>query len=489
VDLSTTSTSTRNGQASAVTGAEANRSVGFRSLDQELTVDHLPVKGSLPDWLGGTLVRVTPALLDVGGQPIRHWFDGLAMLNAFSFRQGAVSYGNRFLRTEAYRRASAGRMDMIGFATDPCRALFKRVAALFSSNINDNANVNLTQWGNRYLAMTELPLPVEFDPRTLETLGLERYRDRLRGHVGTAHPHHDRNRDALVNYMLRFSLRSSYRIFALPSGSRHRRQIASIPVRHPAYMHSFGLSERYAILAEYPFVVDPLRLVLSGRPFIHNYRWEPERGTTFHVIELATGDVIGRFEAEPFFAFHHANAFERNGELMVDIVTYEDASSIDLLEIESLRQGGPPARFGQLRRYRLPLRGGSMPSSEPLADVGLDLPRINYGRRNGRDYRYLFAASARSSASDWFDQLAKVDVEAGEVKTWWEDGCYPGEGVFVPTPDARSEDDGVVLSVVLDAALERSFVLVLDAETFDELARAEVPHHIPFGFHGQYFDV
>jgi carotenoid cleavage dioxygenase-like enzyme len=29
-------------------------------------------------------------------------------------------------------------------------------------------------------------------------------------------------------------------------------------------------------------------------------------------------------------------------------------------------------------------------------------------------------------------------------------------------------------------------MVVLDAQTLDELARAEVPHHIPFGFHGQF---
>jgi beta,beta-carotene 9',10'-dioxygenase len=45
----------------------------------------------------------------------------------------------------------------------------------------------------------------------------------------------------------------------------------------------------------------------------------------------------------------------------------------------------------------------------------------------------------------------------------------------------------VILSVVLDAATERSFLLMLDAATFEEVARAEAPHHIPFGFHGQYF--
>jgi carotenoid cleavage dioxygenase-like enzyme len=58
--------------------------------------------------------------------------------------------------------------------------------------------------------------------------------------------------------------------------------------------------------------------------------------------------------------------------------------------------------------------------------------------------------------------------------------------VFVRRPGDEAEAGGVVLSVVLDAAAGRSFLLVLDAGSFVELARAEAPHHIPFGFHGQY---
>jgi beta,beta-carotene 9',10'-dioxygenase len=70
--------------------------------------------------------------------------------------------------------------------------------------------------------------------------------------------------------------------------------------------------------------------------------------------------------------------------------------------------------------------------------------------------------------------------------TWSEEGCFPGEPVFVAAPDADAEDDGVLLSVVLDGRKGNSFLLVLDAGSLDELARAEVPHHIPFGFHGQF---
>jgi hypothetical protein len=45
----------------------------------------------------------------------------------------------------------------------------------------------------------------------------------------------------------------------------------------------------------------------------------------------------------------------------------------------------------------------------------------------------------------------------------------------------------VLLSVVLDPAAGTSFLLVLDANGLGEIARARVPHHIPFGFHGGYY--
>ncbi|PSP63125.1 hypothetical protein BRC77_08065 [Halobacteriales archaeon QH_8_64_26] len=75
-----------------------------------------------------------------------------------------------------------------------------------------------------------------------------------------------------------------------------------------------------------------------------------------------------------------------------------------------------------------------------------------------------------------------------EAETWSAEGTYPGEPVFVPTPnEQRAEDDGALLSVVLDASEERSFLLVLDAATMNERARAWCPHPIPFGFHGQFY--
>src|SRR3954466_8764085 len=169
---------------------------GFGGLEQEVALDAIPVTGKLPAWLSGSLVRVTPARLDTPDGTIRHWFDGLAMLHRFGFGDGGVSYANRFLRSESFERSERGEAIGLGFATDPCRAIFKRVQTLFSPDYTDNANVNLMRLGERYVAMTETPLPVEFDSQTLATLG---HPGAAPGHITTAHPHYDRERGVAVN--------------------------------------------------------------------------------------------------------------------------------------------------------------------------------------------------------------------------------------------------------------------------------------------------
>ena len=51
---------------------------GFRSLTREIANPvALPVKGKLPSWLEGTLLRTGPSKFEVGTRTYNHWFDGL----------------------------------------------------------------------------------------------------------------------------------------------------------------------------------------------------------------------------------------------------------------------------------------------------------------------------------------------------------------------------------------------------------------------------
>ena len=456
----------------------SNLTSGLASLEQEMRVDSLPLEGQLPAWLQGSLVRTGPAKWEVGGRSMNHWFDGFAMLHRFGIADGEVSYANRFLETKAYRAAKQ-RDEIVysEFATDPCRSLFARVFSMFSPKISDNANVNLVKLGERYISMTETPIPVEFDGDTLETVGVA-YESP--GMLTTAHPHLDRESGGMLNYSAKLGPRNRYRFFHLSPGAAKPEVLAELPVKEPAYMHSFGLSERWLVLAEFPLVVNPISILLSGRPYIENYRWEPERGTKFTLIDRRTGEATGPFETDAFFCFHHVNTYEENGSVVVDACTFEDAGIIEDLYLDRLRDGKPIAR-AELRRFRIDLSSGRV-ATEQLAE-GLELPRINYGRHNERPYRYVWGIDQKTG---WLDRIVKVDVAEGRTIEWREESCSPGEPVFVAAPDAEAEDDGVLLSVVFDSRSGRSFMLVLDAAELTELARAEAPHHIPYGFHGQF---
>ena len=452
---------------------------GFESLDQETHLQGLPVQGQLPPWLQGSLLRTGPAKWDVGDRAVNHWFDGFAMLHRFSFADGDVSYANRFLESRAYRAAATrARSPIRSSRRIHAARLFQRVSAMFSPKLTDNANVNLTKLGERFISMTETPIPVEFDAETLATAGVP-YKPP--GQLSTAHPHMDRATKGMLNYAAKLGPRTSYRFFLLRPGSSKPEVIATKPVREPAYMHSFGLTERWLVLAEFPFVVNPPRLAFSGRPYIENYRWKPELGTRFHLFDRATGESVGPFETEPRFGFHHVNSYEEDGEVVVDICTFSDAQIVEDLYLERLRAGKPiaPAHLERFRispgrgtrDHRAACRRADRAAADQLRQVQRAPLPLRVGRRRRRG---------------WIDRIVKADVVERRSTTWSEEGCFPGEPVFVAAPDADAEDEGVLLSVVLDGRKGNSFLLVLDAGSLDELARAEVPHHIPFGFHGQF---
>jgi beta,beta-carotene 9',10'-dioxygenase len=466
-----------------------SRRLGFTSLEDEVTDNHLSVMGEIPPWLTGTLVRNGPAKFEVGNQNYRHWFDGLGMLHRFSFKNGQVSYTNRFLQSNAYKEAmETGKISYREFATDPCRSIFGRVQSIFFS---DNANVNITQIGHRFIAMTETPLPIEFDPRTLKTVGvLEPSEDDRVAHT-TAHPHYDFARMQSVSYATRFSQNNTYNVYGT-SSITEKKLIGSIQVDEPGYMHSFGMTENYIILAEFPLVVQPADFLVRTKPFIENYRWKPERGSRFIVMNKAAGGVTGIYTTDPFFAFHHVNAFESSSnEIILDIIAYNDSSIIRSLYLDVLRgdSHGTVSPSAELRRYHIPLQTNNDVYYEIVANDSMELPRINYRQYNTKDYRFVYAVGQTydfAGLRNW--PLVKVDISERRSKVWSENDYYPGEPVFVPRPDGIAEDDGIILSVVLDSKKGNSFLLILDAKSFEEIARAEAPHHIPFGFHGEYFD-
>lgn len=486
-------TTPKTGQERGMTGD--NGSVGFRKgfddQESEVVIPSLDVeKGTIPTWLSGTLLRNGPARFRLADRTLNHWFDGLAMVHSFDIADGRVSYANKFLDTPARRAADDGKILYTEFATDPCRSLFKRIAQTFvEKRTGANANVTIGKIADEFVAETETPVPVAFDKDTLDTIGVVEYEDQLTGQVTSAHPHHDPEKGLAFNYLLKFGPRSTYSVYQLPDGSKERQLVGrSGIVTKPSYMHSFAISAKYVILMEFPLVVFPLRLLMSSKPFIENYRWEPQRGTRFTIVDRETGEVAHAHTDEAWFGFHHVNAVDRDDDVIdLDIIVYPNAEVVQHFYLKSLLDGPNRNEYprSELRRFTIKKATGEV-TTRTLVDHAADLPRINY-RYNTKPYRYVYAnGKAEHGESAFLDTIVKFDVESGEVKEWRQDNHFPGEPVFVARPDADAEDDGVLLTVVLDANADTSYLLLLDSRDLTEIARARVPQHVPFGFHGTY---
>jgi len=467
--------------------------VGLEGIDTEVVDTELETTGTWPAWLGGTLVRNGPGRFTAQpggrGQPARHWFDGLALLQRFTVRDGRVSYARRYVRSPAWRAATeTGAFGFAEVGTTPPRSWPARLARFGRPpETGTNAVVNVLRLGGRHVAVTETPDAIPYDPSTLETTDVLRYDDDLPGDWCCAHPHHEQARGLLTGLTLQYGRRSSYHVYELDDDSLERRLVASVPTEHPSYMHSFAMTARFVVLLEYPLLANTLSL-LAGRSLVDSHDWRPERGTRFTVVERATGSVVCRSVVPAFFCYHQVNAFESDGALLVDLPSVPGEQAMHQFDLDALRGPGPRTPAGELRRYRVPLDGGPV-TWRLLSRTPFEFPAIAYVQRSGLPYRHVYGVGTPDTLTTSFsDRLVKVDVEDGSTRKWTAEGCWPGEPVLVDDPSSSAEDAGVVLSLVLDSAARRSFLLALDAGTFTEVARAEVPDALPLGFHGQWYD-
>ena len=457
--------------------------LGFDRNQEPVSPTALQVQGDLPSWLEGTFIRNGPGLFYVGKDRFNHWFDGLAMLHKFDFNKGEVAYHSKFLECDASERAlNKDHLTYAEFATDPCWGLFGRMRSMFRHGPTDSAKVNLAKVGDHYFALGETTMQIEFDIETLKSVGRYNYNQPRFGTSSTAHPHLDDT--GAFNLITKYGPVNNYQIRKMDGPAT---RIASVTSLTPSYMHSFGMSKRYFVIAESPYTVQSIQLMTSNRPFIENFKWHKNRGTKVWVIDRKTAKTVFSKEVEPFFFFHFVNTFDTEDGLAFDIVTYEDASVIQSYYLSNIKDNKIGIPGGTLKRFDLNLSSGSV-EVEELSNAKIELPHMDYERYNMRgDYRYVYAMSLSDNTANFYDAIVKIDLHDSGTKRWSQVGCYPGEPVFVPKPDSEQQDDGIILTLVLDATRETSFLLILDAGSFNEIARVHTPEPVLVGFHGNFF--
>ena len=409
----------------------------FVPVPDETTAHDLPVAGALPPQLTGAYLRNGPNPR-TGSAP--HFFAGDGMIHGVRLEAGQARwYRNRYVKT-------------------------RREAGIHGGG---SSNTHVFAHAGRILSFVEAALPIELD-RRLETVGSVDF-----GGIDTAFTAHGKI-DPGTGELLAFGYQFAsphltfYRIDR--TGQVLERRV--IDVSAPCFMHDFAMTERHVIFFDTPAVM--VQTWGGGLPF----RWQEGRGTRIGVVPRQ-GDAVRWFDVPACQFTHTANAFEWDGVVVVD-GTRTDRFMTDM-------ESDPPALY----RWEIDLTRGVV-TEAAIGRHPVEFPRIDE-RRNGRPYRYAYTVEygdfgglanlPRSSL------LRRYDVETGaSVAKDFGIRYAPGEPVFVPKSADAAEDDGWVLALRYDRELDRSDLVVLDANEFggDPVAVVRLPRRVPFGFHGSW---
>jgi carotenoid cleavage dioxygenase-like enzyme len=427
----------------------------FAPVTDEVTAHDLPVSGELPRGLSGALLRNGPNPRD-GISP--HWWFGHGMVHGIELEAGRARwYRNRYVRTARF----TGTTLTAAPGEEPAVTRARRLRG------GGNSNTHVIEHAGRILSMVETALPIQLD-RELTTLGAFDFEGAVDTPM-TAHPKvcpvtgelHFFGYQPVRPYLTYYVADAQGRVIA-------KREV---DIDGPSLMHDFALTEKHAV-----FFDSPARMVRdwgAGMPF----EWSDAHPARIGVVSRAGGPARW-FEVEPGHLGHTANAFERDG----------------ILVLEGIRTARFEASPPRLHRWEVDLTSGL--TRERAIDPRrlVEFPRID-DRRTGRPHRYTYLVEPRDFIDDvpMSGCLRRHDAETGTslVQDLGPDHLL-GECVFVPKGAGASsdpaEDAGWLLSIASNGSSNSSDLVVIDAAHFEAppVARVRLPQRVPFGFHGSW---
>ncbi|KAL4953636.1 carotenoid oxygenase [Aspergillus filifer] len=377
----------------------------------------------------------------------------------------------------------------------------------------------------------------EINPETLEPISScdqSVLHPDINGRLSASHAETDPETGDVFNYNLSFGRIATYRVFRVSAATGETSILASFP-GIPSYMHSFFLTKNHVVICVWNAHISPQDLA-KGSYAGALKEFDGTLPAKWYVVDRKHGNgLVATYESPAFFCFHTINAWEEanpddssKADIVAECITYKNIDIIKKLYYEYLPSNslaaypGPETKDNggktqsQITRFRLPdISTASRPvtpnaaavagssSQEPApeltppavlqpkqavlistscASISPELPTHN-PLYHTSPHRYTYTVVDRGH-STFLDGIMKFDSVTSETKIWSAHAQSPGEAIFVPDPNGKDEDDGVLLSVVLDGFTGNSYLLVLDARTMEEIGRASVKGVVAFGFHG-----
>lgn len=425
--------------------------------------------GKIPQELNGVLYRNGPNPQFPNDN--KHWFEGDGMLHAFFIHDGQINYRNRWIQTERFKLERQLGTALLSSFND---------SQSFQKDIPHNtANTNIIQHAGKLLALEETSCPIEIHPMSLDTLEEWDFNNRVP--QMSAHPHFDFHTGEMHSYA--YSPGTNDIIYYVINREGIVIKTETIHAPYSSFMHDFFITKDYVLFPVLPLTFS-LERMQQGKSMI---MWEPEKGAHIGIMPRngSVKDIIW-LSLEAFHAFHFMNAYQDGDTIILDGMKSERA---DLFPDANGKMPSGPESPPQLTRWTFNLKQKKAFATK-LDSIPAEFPRFDE-RFTGLPYRHGFAAACVQSNDLEFDAIMHYDLTA-KSQTIREFGLgnTPGEPIFVPRHLNSGEGDGFILTVVYNKQKDSSDLYILDAMNINKepLAMVQLPHRIPNGFHGNWYD-
>ncbi len=523
----------------------------YDSMPGEFEYEVDDIEGTIPADLCGSVWRNGPGNFERGGERYAHVLDGDGLICRISLdgASGRASFKSRFVRTPDFEAEEAADtvLRRNTFGTQPEGGWLSSVGRLTLKNV---ANTNVVKLGGKLLALWEAGLPVRLDPSTLDCMGEDTldgllvdggmtvgtgwsWVDRLLGlgEAFTAHPRAEGGTGRLAGFSWASKLDQSAVLTTIREWDQASGKLLDetrLELACPVAPHDFGLTDEWYVFAHnsmaldvYPFIagfkgpVDCLRTTGGGvtLQLVRRPRSARRRAREQGLEQPAAPEQLVVPTGDPYFAIHHANAFDEVDETGAVTRLFTAGWPVvadgpflgDWGGDVPLYDGGaisPTQLFETVIRH-----GGGGASVEKRVLLGgacIDHPHVDPRFEGKPSARYFYMSYCNREGESGSPPVGwlRYDRLSGEEVVWKAPhGCFCEEVVVIPKrrgaaagaaaagAAAEAEEDVAdawFVAMMYDSGRRASCLAVLDCADLGKgpVAKVWMRHHVPHGLHG-----
>jgi carotenoid cleavage dioxygenase len=471
----------------------------FAPMRFEADITDCEVIGKIPADLNGAFVRVGGEFLYPPKFPDDAALNSDGYVSSFRFRNGAVSFHGKWVKTHRYQKQVAAQRQLYGYYRNPYTD-DDSVKDPKHPNLRTVSNTSPIAHGGKLFTLKEDGLPHQINPNTLDTIGPYDFGGQWKSETFTAHP----KIDPVSGEMIAFGYEATglatddIFVYTLDKTGQVKREVR-IKQPYVSIIHDMAVTQKHILLPFGGYVTGMDRLK-AGK--IH-WGWDQTKPSMIGVLPRdGEAKDVRWFKGPERCMMHTFNAYTEGNK----IILYAPFWDSNFFPFFPPVDGSPWNRDKAkafVRRITLDLNSKSDTWKEeilwpfPIVDLGRVDTRFmtlnnRYGFTGYTDATKPFDAKRAGNIGGRVTNCyGRFDFSNGKLDTYFAGDTHSlQECCFVPRNKNAAEGDGYLIGVASNYAEMRSELVIADATRLAEgdVARVILPFRCSSQVHGIWVD-